>query len=88
MVEGARLESVCTGNCTEGSNPSLSAIYLSKAIFKVGPQQVGSCAIGTHEPRQVRKEAAVSDNFYVPRGCLICCGPTLEMAIFHYDSWL
>ena len=28
MVEGARLESVCTGNCTEGSNPSLSAIYL------------------------------------------------------------
>ena len=26
MVEGARLESVCTGNCTEGSNPSLSAM--------------------------------------------------------------
>src|SRR5437667_7770225 len=25
VVEGARLESVCTGNCTEGSNPSLSA---------------------------------------------------------------
>lgn len=25
MVEGARLESVCTGNRTEGSNPSLSA---------------------------------------------------------------
>ena len=25
MVEGARLESVCRGNCTEGSNPSLSA---------------------------------------------------------------
>ena len=25
-VEGARLESVCTGNRTEGSNPSLSAI--------------------------------------------------------------
>lgn len=24
-VEGARLESVCTGNRTEGSNPSLSA---------------------------------------------------------------
>ncbi len=30
MVEGARLESVCTGNCTEGSNPSLSAnLYLT-----------------------------------------------------------
>lgn len=25
VVELARLESVCTGNCTEGSNPSLSA---------------------------------------------------------------
>ena len=25
MAEGARLESVCAGNCTEGSNPSLSA---------------------------------------------------------------
>ena len=25
MVEGARLESVCRGNPTEGSNPSLSA---------------------------------------------------------------
>ena len=27
LVEGARLESVCRGNSTEGSNPSLSAIY-------------------------------------------------------------
>src|SRR3954464_5540605 len=26
VVEGARLESVCRGNSTEGSNPSLSAI--------------------------------------------------------------
>ena len=25
MAEGARLESVCRGNSTEGSNPSLSA---------------------------------------------------------------
>ena len=25
VVEGARLESVCTGNCIEGSNPLLSA---------------------------------------------------------------
>src|SRR5436190_21080793 len=28
VVEGARLESVCRGNSTEGSNPSLSAILL------------------------------------------------------------
>ena len=26
VAEGARLESVCRGNSTEGSNPSLSAI--------------------------------------------------------------
>ena len=30
VAEGARLESVCTGNRTEGSNPSLSAITLQK----------------------------------------------------------
>ena len=29
MVEGARLESVCRGNSTEGSNPSLSATSLA-----------------------------------------------------------
>ena len=28
MVEGARLESVCRGNSTVGSNPTLSAILL------------------------------------------------------------
>jgi hypothetical protein len=27
VVEGARLESVCRGNSTEGSNPSLSASF-------------------------------------------------------------
>lgn len=30
----------------------------------------GSCAMETHEPCQVRKEAALSGTFYVPRGCL------------------
>ena len=29
MVEGARLESVCRGNSTVGSNPTLSAISSS-----------------------------------------------------------
>ena len=32
MVEGARLESVCRGNSTEGSNPSLSAIRLRSPL--------------------------------------------------------
>ena len=31
MVEWARLESVCAGNRTEGSNPSLSAIFSPSA---------------------------------------------------------
>jgi hypothetical protein len=33
VVEGARLESVCRGNSTEGSNPSLSANYKSLNIL-------------------------------------------------------
>ena len=33
MVEWARLESECTGNGTEGSNPSLSAILLQLDLF-------------------------------------------------------
>jgi len=32
---------------------------------------IGSCAMELHEPRQVRKEAAVSEHFHVPQGCLI-----------------
>lgn len=42
VVEGARLESVCTGYRTEGSNPSLSAIKSAAKqrffyCFPVGP---------------------------------------------------
>ena len=33
VAEGARLESVYTGNRIEGSNPSLSAIYFT--LFKL-----------------------------------------------------
>ena len=32
VVEGARLESVCRGNSTVGSNPTLSAIFFSSDI--------------------------------------------------------
>ncbi|MDF2530670.1 MAG: hypothetical protein K0Q65_251, partial [Clostridia bacterium] len=32
---------------------------------------IGSCAMEIHEPRQVRKEATVSEPFHVPQGCLI-----------------
>lgn len=35
MAEGARLESVYTRKCIEGSNPSLTAIFEQKALTKV-----------------------------------------------------
>ena len=48
MVEEARLESVCTGYCTESSNLSLSAIFISQnklyvtsGLSKIGPQCLG-----------------------------------------------
>ena len=78
MVEGARLESVCTGNRTEGSNPSLSAILKTAAdaaflilsnLFLCKAVNAGSCAMGACEPGQVRKEAALSGYFHVPREC-------------------
>lgn len=77
MVEGARLESVCIRKGTEGSNPSLSAIKIRIKVgygflfSRPGYSSAGSCAIGTHESRQVRKEAALSDHSYVPQGCLV-----------------
>ena len=53
VAEGARLESVCTHPGTEGSNPSLSE--LAPSVPALGPVQ-----LPTAQPRQVRKEAAVS----------------------------
>ena len=35
MVEGARLESVCRGNSTEGSNPSLSESQLLRVFLSI-----------------------------------------------------
>ena len=70
MVEGARLESVCTGNCTESSNLSLSAIIFESVPFPGRTAALWSCAMESREPRQVRKEAAVSESLHVPRGRL------------------
>ncbi len=42
---------------------------------------VGSCAMESHEPRQVRKEATVSDPLHVPQGSRTppaYRGPTLQ----------
>ena len=63
MVEGARLESVCAGNRTEGSNPSLSLLLCRTA-------DGGSCAMKACEPCQDREGAALSSYLHVPQGCL------------------
>ncbi len=68
MAEGARLESVCTGNRTGGSNPSLSAqlrhapaplpgrgFFMAPAIELV---QGSQGAIKTQAVRQRRTEGA------------------------------
>ncbi len=56
MVEGARLESVCTFTRTEGSNPSLSAKYKA-------PHQRGFlfAAREGENPRQVRQIGRKAD---------------------------
>ena len=43
VVEGARLESVCRGNSTEGSNPSLSAILLRSRRSSASYGGMGYC---------------------------------------------
>src|SRR3954469_855432 len=42
VVEGARLESVCRGNSTVGSNPTLSAIRLRRRASAGGLRRDGS----------------------------------------------
>ena len=78
MVEGARLEIVCTfKKCTEGSNPSLSAIlntYMLWWLVSV-PSQCFRC-----EPRQIRKEAAAAAD--VCAGVWLALTATLSHLLF------
>ncbi len=52
-----------------GSN-SYPRLVLVGSWPKQVMRMVGSCATEIHEPCQVRKEAAVSEHFRVPQGCL------------------
>ena len=68
MVEGARLESVYTGKPVSRVRISHSPPFLYP--FSGRAAVPGSCAMEPREPRQVRKEAALSESFHVPRGRL------------------
>ena len=46
MVEGARLESVFTGNRNEGSNPSLTAIHVGGLCMAQTFEALGLLMIG------------------------------------------
>ena len=77
MVEGARLESVCTVILyREFESLTLRHFFYSflgcitECSFQGRASAPGSCARQSHEPRQVRKEAAISGPLSVPRGCL------------------
>ena len=64
MAEGARLESVCGGYSTAGSNPALSAIVSTEPSLELGP-----CASSSFEPCQARKGAALRGNSASAAGC-------------------
>ncbi len=68
MVEGARLESVYTVNAVSRVRISHSPPFLYSFSGRVAV--LGSCAMKSCEPRQVRKEAAISGVLHVPRGRL------------------
>ena len=72
MVEGARLESVYTVKTVSRVRISHSPpfLFLKMIPFLGRTAVLWSCAMESHEPRQVWKEAAVSESFHVPRGCL------------------
>ncbi len=63
MAEGARLESVYAGNRIEGSNPSLSAIFLSATV-----SLRGGCRQNYQLLRPLRNEAVdlpFGENFQI-----------------------
>jgi hypothetical protein len=59
VAEGARLESVCRGNSTVGSNPTLSAMLArpTRAWGREGLRREGFEARSGRPPRRPNKEA-------------------------------
>ena len=78
MVEGARLESVCTANTVPRVRISHSppwnfgALPCNALLYSLQGRTaaLGSRAMEPREPRQARKGAAVNEPFHVPRGRL------------------
>src|SRR5262249_58338920 len=69
-VLGGALVVPCTPNPRRGAESPLEAL----AAVRYGSEEasrIGSCATGSCEPRQVRKEAALSGRSRVPQGGLV-----------------
>ena len=70
MVEGARLESVYTGNCIEGSNPSLSARLSSNQgvldllFLKRSHRRVSSVWCQNSEAAHLHRQSGLRDRFF------------------------
>ena len=69
-VEGARLESVCRGNLTAGSNPALSAMPSRKRLTILSPLRfpLGS-ASAIYEPKPMDDKnirCTIGFSFFVP----------------------
>ena len=57
MAEGAALEMPCTGNCTVGSNPTPSAISLSRPEVTMRP------SVGEKRPDARRRPKAAGEAY-------------------------
>ena len=66
MVEGARLESVCRGNSTVGSNPTLSA-NLFVALFLSISHETNESRILSATPFILRRNAERFSGFLRPK---------------------
>ncbi len=80
MAEGARLESVCGGNSTAGSNPALSAIF-SEPLMESGP-----CALPLFESCQARKGAALRGIRRVPQVTWAPSGALFALSVLELTS--
>ena len=70
MLDGELAVPCYPQSAIAGLNAYLRFEHVRSALEK-GALTIGSCAMGTYESGQVRKEAAISRLFHVPWGSLV-----------------